>query len=84
MLTAVPSATVAVSLPAMGASLRSLAVRMKVALADAGGVPSSVAATLIVRVAGTSASLGVPLNVRVAASKLSHPGSAVSSASAVS
>ena len=81
MLTAAPSATVAVSLAATGASLRSLTARVKVALADAGGAPSSAAVTRMMREAGASASLGAPLNVRVVGLKVSHAGRAPPSSS---
>ena len=47
---------------------------MKVLVEDAAGVPSSVAVMRMVRVAGVSASWGVPLKVRAAASKESHAG----------
>ena len=75
MLTSPPSATVAVSLAAMGASLRSLTARAKSVMAEAGGSPSSVAVTRMVRVAGVSGSEGVPLSVRVVGLKVSHAGS---------
>ena len=76
-MTVSPAATVSFGpASAVGASLTSTTVRVKVAEEDAGGVPSSVAVTRTVRTAGVSASRGVPLKVRVAASKESQAGSA--------
>ena len=81
-MTVAPSATVSFGpASAVGASLTSVTVRVKVAEEEEGGVPSSVAVTRMVRVAGVSASRGVPLNVRVAAWKESHDGRALPSSS---
>ena len=65
-----------------GRLLVSGTVRVKSAEEDAAGVPSSVAVMRTVRVAGVSASWGVPEKVRVAAAKESHVGRAVPSESA--
>ena len=77
-----PSATEAESSTGAGASLTSATVRVNVADDDFDGLPSSVAVTFTVCVAGVSASSGVPLNVRLVALKLSQPGNALPSSSA--
>ena len=64
--------------------MTSSTVSVKVADADSGGSPSSVAVTRMASVSGVSGSKGVPLKVRVAALKLSHPGRALPSASVAS
>ena len=55
----------------VGGSLTSSTVRVNVALVDS---VSSLAVTRMLKVAGVSASSGVPLRVRVSALKFSQPG----------
>ena len=75
MSTEPPSATVAVSAAATGAPFCSCTVNVKAAKAVRGGSPSSVAVMRIASLAGASLCPGVPLSVRLVASKESQGGS---------